>query len=266
MRAITVLICGMVVALLALVGCGGTQQAAQGRSDFDTFEALTAKVAEQTAAKRSVHFVLAVQAGEQSFTGNGDGTFGAKPAFQLSMSIPQAGQLGMRLVDDVLYLKLPQGITPGKPWVKIDPNGDDPISKVLGPSLRQLKQNSDPSQTLKQFEGAGVITAKAPEQLNGLSTTHYSITVDIRKAIRGLTDPELKDMVEKALPSGVDTFPLQLWLGQDNLPVRMIMVVPFENPSTQAPGQVRISIDYSNWGKPVEIAAPPADEVGELPR
>jgi hypothetical protein len=28
---------------------------------------------------------------------------------------------------------------------------------------------------------------------------------------------------------------------------------------------VKMQVDYTDWGKPVEIAAPPADQVAELP-
>jgi hypothetical protein len=263
MRKITVLTCGMVIA--ALVGCG-TQPAAQTSSDFDTFEDLTASVAENTAAKPSVHFDLTMEVAGQSFTGNGAGNLGAQPALRMTMSVPPAGQMDMRLVGDVLYLRLPQEITPGKPWVRVDPNGNDPISRTLGAGLRQLKQNGDPSQTLKQFEGAGVITAKADEQLNGKATTRYSITIDMKKVAASQTDPDLRKMIDQALQSGVDTFPMQLWLDQENLPVRTTMEIPFKNPSTQQVDQIRISIDYSEWGKPVEVSAPPAEQVSEVPR
>lgn len=263
MRKITLLICGMVVA--ALVGCG-TRPAGQNSSDFGTFEDLAANVAASTAAKSSVHFVLRMEVAGQSFTGDGDGKLGAQPALQMTMSIPPAGQMDMRLVNDVLYLKLPQELTAGKPWIRVDPNGNDPISRTLGASLRQLKQNGDPSQILEQFSGAGMITGKADEQLNGKATKRYSLTIDVKKVAASQTDPDLKQMIDQALQTGVDTFPMQVWLDQENLPLRTTVDVPFKNPNTQQAENVKISIDYSDWGKPVEISAPPAEQVGDVPR
>lgn len=264
MRKFTLLLWGMVVAALVLVGCG-TQPAGQRSSQADTFEDLATNIAAHTAAKSSVHFVLTMAVAGQSFTGDGDGKLGAQPALQLRMSVPPAGELSMRLVNDVFYLKLPPELTLDKPWVRIDPNGNDQISKVLGAVLRQLKQSSDPSQSLKQFEGAAVITGKAPEQLNGKATTRYSVTVDMKKVAATQNDPDLKQMMDKVLQAGVSTFPVEVWVDQEYLPVRTTTDVPFKNPNTQQADRVKISIDYSDWGKPVEISAPPADEVGTFP-
>jgi hypothetical protein len=256
----------MAVAALMLVGCG-TQPAAQRSSPkADTFEDLATNIAAHTAAKPSVHFVLTMVAAGQSFTGDGDGKLGAQPALQLKMSVPPAGELSMRLINDVFYLKLPPGLASGKPWLRIDSNGNDQLSKTLGAGLRQLKQSGDPSQSLKRFEGAAVITGKAPEQLNGKATTRYSITIDMNKVAAAQNDPDLKQMMDKALQAGVSTFPVEVWVDQEYLPVRTTMDIPFKNPNTQQTDRVKISIDYSDWGKPIEISAPPADQVGTFPR
>jgi hypothetical protein len=269
MRKITLLLYGMIAAALVLVGCAtqpAGQPAGQSSPKIDTFESLAANVAAHTAAKPSVHFVLTTAVAGQSFTGDGDAKLGAQPALQLTMSVPPVGQLSARLIDDLLYLKLPENLALGKPWVRVDPNGDDPISRTLGASLRQLKQNGDPAQSLQRFQGAAVITAQRPEQLNDKATIHYSMTIDMKKVSAGLNDPDLKQMIDKALQAGVDTFPVELWVDQEYLPVRTIMDIPFKNPRTQQADRVKVSIDYSDWGKPVTISAPPDEQVGEFPR
>jgi hypothetical protein len=264
MRKFTLLLWGMVVTALVLVGCG-TQPAGQRSPKVDTFEDLATNIAAQTAAKPSVHFVLTMTVAGLSFTGDGDGQLGAQPALQLNVSVPSVGELSMRLVNDVFYLKLPLDLGFVKPWLRIDPNGNDQFSKMLGAGLRQLKQSGDPSQNLKRFEGAAVITGKAPEQLNGKATTRYSITIDMKKVAAAQNDPDLKQMADKALQAGVSTFPMEVWVDQEYLPVRTTMDIPFKNSNTQQTNRVKISIDYSDWGKPVEISAPSVDQVDTFP-
>src|SRR2546429_7804013 len=102
----------------------------------------------------------------------------------LNYDMAGIGNFRMLLVDDVFYFQLPkeaQAKTGGKPWVKIDSNGSDPLSKTLSGALQQTKENSDPSQLLKQLQDAGEITATKQESLNGKQTTHYSVTVDVKK-------------------------------------------------------------------------------------
>lgn len=89
----------------------------------------------------------------------------------MAMDMQASGQ-SIKAEGDIRLGANPAGTT--KPWIKIDPKGDDALSKSLSGSLTEMKQNSDPSQLLKRIEGAGDITATAQESLNGKQTTHYS--------------------------------------------------------------------------------------------
>ena len=117
---------------------------------------------------------------------------------------------------------------------------------------------------LKQIEGAGDITATKQEDLNGKPTTHYSVTVDMKK-YADKVDPALKSTLDKAIEAGVTNYPMEVWVDQENLPVRITTATPFTNPTTQKPDQVKMTMDYSDWGKTVTVSAPPADQVGPFP-
>ncbi|HET9257344.1 MAG TPA: hypothetical protein VFO16_19380 [Pseudonocardiaceae bacterium] len=266
MRKVVAILCGMIATALVLAGCR-TQPAGQSSPRIDTVENLAASVALHTALKPSVHVVFAMAVAGQSLTGDGDGKLGARPALRMTTSVPILGQLSFRLVENVMYLKLPVELVPGRPWMRIDPDGGDPISKEVGGGLRELRESGDLAQSLKRFEGAAVITAQRPEQLNGKPTTHYSITINVRKvSAAAQTGPVLKQIIDTALRAGVNTFPVEVWLDQEYLPARTTTDIPIKNPITQQDDHLNISIDYSDWGKPVEISAPPPEQVAGSPR
>ncbi len=262
------------VAALVLSGCGAKEQAStdqgggqnsnQGSEGFSSLKLLAEAVSSKSATKQSAHMSMTAAAAGQSIKAQGDMRLGTSPAMDMTMAIPQLGDAQMVLVDDVFYIKLPTELTPGKPWLKIDTTGNDQLSQVFGAIVKQVKENGDPSQTLKQLEEAGEITGKKSEDLNGKPTTHYSVTVDIKKAAEKLT-PELKAAMESVLQKGVTTYPMEIWLDKDNLPVRVSVETPIVNPATQQPDLSKVVIDYSDWGKTVNVTAPPADQVGTFP-
>jgi hypothetical protein len=172
------------------------------------------------------------------------------------------------LVDGVLYMKLPAGLSPGggKPWIKIDSNDkSNPMAQALGSMTDQLKSNADPRQMLEQFKEAGEITSTSKETLNGAQTTHYKITVNVKKLVDNQKDATIKKAMREAVKSGFKDFPLDLWVNDNDLPVRMSIEMPTPDPTSGKATKVKVQVDYSKWGEPVNIAAPPADQVGEFP-
>jgi hypothetical protein len=270
MRNLTLLASAAAVTAVVLSGCGNQQAADQGGNGGSTgdtpansLQLLAENMAKQSTEKSSTHMVFRADAAGVTVEGEGDVRLGAQPAMDVTLTLPGQGSMDMRLVDNVAYVKLPQEVEPGKPWVKIDANGTDPISQALGDSLEQMKTNGDPSKMIQQLKDAGQITAQKSEELNGEQTTHYSITVDVAKAANA---SGMEEMLAEARKAGVSQIPLELWVNQENLPVRMSMEMPVKDPSSQASTTVKVSVDYSDWGKPVDVAAPPAAEVAEIPR
>lgn len=271
MRRVTLFAAGTALAALVLSGCGAKQQAADqgqnqgGSADFSSLKILAASVGEKSAAKQSAHMTMSMETAGQTIKAEGDMRLGNDVAMDINMTLAGVGETKMLLVDDAFYIKLPKEVQPGKQWIKIDVNGNDALSKALAGTIKQTKENGDPSQVLKQLEDAGEITAKKQENLNGVSTTHYTVLVDAKKQVEKLT-PELRPAMEEAIKAGVDKYPVEVWLDKENLPVRMSLNTPFVNPATKKPDTVKVTMDYSDWGKAVVVTAPPADQVGELPK
>lgn len=171
---------------------------------------------------------------------------------------PQPIQLSM--VDNVGYLATPLASPdPAKPWVKIVPGGNDFGARLLSPALQQLREAVDPRTTFSGVEAATRIHHSAPDQVNGLPTTRYDLRIITARAAEIAPDPQQRARFRNALHSGKRELGYQLWVDGSGLPVRFAA----QDEVAQA-GEVAVTTTYRNWGAPVEINTPPADEVGVL--
>ncbi len=258
---------------VSLAACGdktaGDAQGDSGNEAATNLVALAKQVGDRTAETNSAHMVFTGGAGGMELKGEGDLQLGgADPAISMDMNAGAQGQMGLVLLDGVLYMKLPTGMSPsGKPWIKIDSKDQsNPMAQALGGLTDQMRQNADPRLALEQFQQAGTIESSAEEELNGEQTTHYKIKVDVQKLVDDQKNATLKQAMQQAIESGLKDFPVELWLNGDDLPVRMMIEMPTADPTSGKAVPVKVQVDYSKWGEPVTIEAPPADQVGELPR
>ena len=249
-------------------GSGGAQDngsSGNGTPAAVNLAALAKSVGDRAAEQNTAHMVFTGGAGGMEVKGEGDIKVGADPAITMDLQSPE-GAMSMVLLDGVLYMKLPQELAPGKPWIKIDSSDkSNPIAQALGSLTDQMRKNADPRQALEQFKDSGEITSTKQESLNGEQTTHYAVTVDVRKLADSQTDPTLQKALKEAIKAGLKDFPVNLWVNKDDLPVRMTVEMPTADPTSGKSVPVKIQVDYTDWGKPVNIQAPPADQVGQLP-
>ena len=226
---------------------------------------LAKSIGDETADTNTAHMTITADAAGQQLTGEGDLKMGAEDAaMSMDMTTPE-GTISMVLLDKVFYIKLPQELSPGKAWLKIDANDDNPIAKALGGMTEQMSKNADPRATLEQFEKSGEITDTKEEEIDGRKTTHYTITVDVQKLAASQEDPTSKAAMDQAIEAGLKDFPVDVWIDEDDLPARFTMDMPTPDPSTGKTSSVKMRIDYTDWGKPVDITAPPAGEIAEMP-
>lgn len=236
---------------------GGTEEAATNLA------ALAKSIGDRTAETSTAHMVFTADAAGQKITGEGDLEVGADDAaMTMTMSTPE-GNVGFVFLDGIMYLQVGQELEPGKSWIKIDPNGNDPMAKALGGVSDQMRQQADPRQTLAQFEKSGEITSQEETELNGETVTHYMITVDVEKLAAEQKDPTLKKALQEG---GIKDFPVELWVNEDELPVRIKVDMPMADPASGAATKASVQVDYTKWGEPVTIEAPPADQVAEMPQ
>lgn len=188
-------------------------------------------------------------------TGTADMNYGPPIAMKMSMNVTQAGksiQMQLRLVGTVMYMQIP-GMTPTGKFISMD------MSKVPQASaiFKQLEQYQSfgPQSMAKQFEaGLSNLTYVGAETINGQQTRHYTVTVDTAAALKamGQSGAALNSYVAQN-----KTLTEQVYLDSQQRPVRMSMALPAPIGTMQ--------MDFSNWGQPVTISAPPAADVQQMP-
>jgi hypothetical protein len=259
---------------LSLVACGGKDgtatgqgQGGNGNSGGLSIMANVADLANQVdkGASTSNSAKITLDATMQGQAIKATGAYQLKPsvAMDMTMTTPE-GDMRMVLIDNVLYIQLPEqarGQMGGKPWVKISADGDDPMSKMLGSMLTTVSDNVDVTKQIQQIKDAGTITKSAQENLDGQQVVHYWIDVDVQKLAALQKDDLTKTALESLAKQGTKTLKYELWVRGDGLPAKF---------STQMPvgsGQpVAVTVGFTDWGKPVTVQAPPADQVGEMPK
>ncbi|RJQ83135.1 hypothetical protein [Amycolatopsis panacis] len=252
----------VVVLAAALAGCSDDepQRFADARTLADAATAATL-------AGRSAEFTTDVAAG--TFVSHGTGQARFDPSgTALKMTTDYVGEpLELRLVNRALYAKVPAGardqVTGGKPWVQVSPDGNDPLSQVLGGSLTQLAEQNDPGRTLAQVRTAGTLTTSEQARLGDAPVEHYRLTVDLAKLGSELPAGLPADAMAQLGGHGA-TVPLDLWLDPQHRPVQLVLDLSPVLQATGETGDARITARYSGWGSPVTVDPPPAAEVGTL--
>jgi hypothetical protein len=274
------------VAVGALVtSCGSSSSGSGGKADGNakigtdtlTPQALLATSVDKSLAARnakiSFNFKGSAAGKELGFTGDGLVDFVGKK-FQMTVTLPPGtgltGTIEERLIDKVLYLKLPAAspATGGKSWVKIDTS-----SLGTGNSgLNSLDQNpADILGTLRSVSNS--VSKVGTEDVRGVPTTHYRADIDLAKAATasgagaGLSATTINEY-KQAL--GSSSLPEDVYLDKDGLPRRLSLSIKPQAGSTAssaAVGAIAITIDFFDYGKAEtgSIVAPPASEVGSFP-
>ncbi|OXM67971.1 hypothetical protein [Amycolatopsis vastitatis] len=248
---------------------GGSRGLASPFTDAIQLASASKKGTEQS---KSVKFTMTGSAAGQTLKANGAMAFdGAQTRF--SMTATAAGQTTeMRLVDQVMYIKLPaeerKQMGTDKAWAKVSADGSDPLSQALGGALSQSAEQSDPSKMLDQISKAGRIVSSDQTELNGQKVNHYKVVIDLAKAVDQIAaqvPAAAREQVTEKLKGKDIKIPAEVWLDEENLPVQMTMD---QGPMMQAlgapAGDAKFTMKYTDWGTQVDVAAPPADQVVDL--
>jgi len=237
-----VLVVGLAVGLLS--SCGGKPDVLTEKTLFSRLAAAQAK-----AETSHVSMNLTVPAG-QSFRSYGEMKIG-KSAEDTAMAMTVTGNTGgigkveLRLVKQKFYISL--GKLTSNKFVSIDlTDKSNPIAKQYG----EIIENLDPARQVKQYQAAIVKfdNEGKPVKLHGVEAQPYKITIDPSKA------RQLKDMGAAKLPKTMD---FTLFVGPDDLPLRMVSQIPAPDGS----GNTKLQMDYTAWGEKVSIAAPSAKNI-----
>lgn len=182
--------------------------------------------------------------GVGSLTGEGDADFSSTPpTMTMTMSLPQlGGDVEMRLLDGVAYMKLPQT---GDKFISFDLT--DP-SNPLGSAF------TDQLDIATQFDAFGdaidEVTYVGTDDVDGEELEHYSLAVDGQ----AVADQSGADAGAIGLP---EVITYDVYFDAEGFFRRMAFDLGEQAGST--------TLDYSDWGKDVSITAPRPGEITTMP-
>ncbi|HEX6347516.1 hypothetical protein [Umezawaea sp.] len=253
----------VVIPLVLLAACGSAQPApapttSQVKGELAVLaETITARRAELRTAKfHTEGFASDGAATEVRNTADGvlrqeaDGVVGA-----FTMNVDAGGaarEIDLVVLRDELYAYLAGAPMPeGKKWAKYTAENSGEISGLLrgfGPSAMAGAELDYLEPT------AGLVLRKASEQLDGVPVTRYDVAVDTVKIAKLFDDPDIQLQHTQLAEYGV-TISAFAWVDATGLPLKA--GYRFEQNGEVVKSS---TTRFSDWGGPVEVAAPPAAE------
>jgi hypothetical protein len=181
----------------------------------------------------------------------------------ISVTVPTAGGLvTMRetVLPGVVYMHMPAGIRlVGGRWLRV------PLSPLAGSGLDALEsQDVSPGQELSYLAGTTPrVVDLGPAVVAGLPTTHYRLTVDLRR-VAARTDVALRPALEKLVQQeirlqGSANLPMQAWIDRQGRLRRLTYTL------ATAEGRMAVTIGLSDFGVPVHVSPPPSADIVTLP-
>lgn len=227
-------------------------------------EAAPAAYLEKTKKKSeeitSLGYTMAGKAGGQSIAG--EVAMRLKPAMAMSMKMDSPEQPGakveMRLVDGAMYMG-----SDGK-WLKFDLKALAPEQAKELDSLGSAPQGQNPADTAGSLSASKDLKKVGEETIDGQKTTHLAgtVTLDELKALSATSTPEAKDRQEKNAKAleeqGIKSLTMDIWIDEAD----QAKQVRTRGQGTSGP--MDITIKFKDINKPVEVSAPPADQIVDL--
>jgi hypothetical protein len=235
-------------------GAGGAKSAVL--TVADALSLTTKKTSSYTSSKVRMTMVVP-KVGSTVMTGS----MSRNPlAMDMTMTNPQLPQ-GMRVLmsGTTEYMNMGDAGAKefnGKHWLKMDFSTMGAEGKALADALNKSNTQS-PSTSVKLLTSSGDVKRVGTETVDGVSTTHYAGTVDLKKL--SASDPDLKSLLDSATKLGMTTETVDMWVNDQNLPVKV------HETATSSQGPVDTTIEYSDFGNtPVTVTPPPASDTEDL--
>ena len=224
-----------------------TDNGADGATNNDEFIKLLESGLENTTTAR---MSMEIDAAGMSTTAEGILDYsGDMPATQMTMTMPGAsggGEMEMIMVDGVIYMTMP-GMTTDGSYLMIDPKSNPELADQMG-GMDSLDLGSTTKMLTEGLEKAEKV---GEEDIDGVATSHYVVTVNTDAAKEMLGDME-QGAGAAEIP---DSLTYDVWLDSEG---RMVQV----NADINGTGTVKMNM--SDFGADVSIEAPPADKVQDM--
>ena len=220
---------------------------------------------------------MSMSGGGESFTMSGEiDVDNAHRRIDMTMDLGMLGGEMQILMDDgMVYMRSPAFQDAGTEWVSLDPSKMDPAVAAQFGGFGT--GTTDPSAYVGLFAGVLDVKDSGKQTLQGVSTTHYVGTIDLKKVLEGFSDvvgedvdaatrKQLRTVVEQFDALGIEEkIPFEIWIDEEGLPRRQRITMDF---GKLVPGageaNMEMTVDFSDFGKPVVIELPRASEVTDM--
>ncbi|MFF1558999.1 LppX_LprAFG lipoprotein [Streptomyces sp. NPDC058279] len=193
----------------------------------------------------------------------GDVAMRLKPevAMSMKMASPEedGGTVDLRLIGNVMYMG-----SEGK-FLKLDLKSASPDAAAQLDALGKVGQTGEnPGDQANQLSAAKDLKSLGEETIDGQKTTHLTGTVGLEqmKAAAAAGSPEAKDRQDKTVKQlqdqGVRSMVIDMWIDATNHTKQV------RTQAQTAKGPMDVTIKFTDYNQPVEVTAPPADQVVDM--
>ncbi len=220
---------------------------------------------------------MSISGGGESFTKSGEADIDhVHQRIDMTMDLGMLGGEMQLLMDaGLVYMRSPAFQDAGTEWVSLDPSKMDPATAARFGGFGT--GTTDPSAYIGLFAGVFDVRDSGEQELQGVATTHYVGSIDLKKVLEGFADvvgedvdaetrKQLEMVVEQFESLGIDEkIPFEIWIDEEGLPRRQRISMDFGDlvPGDEE-ASMRMTVDFSAFGKPVEIEIPRPSEVTDM--
>lgn len=256
---------------LGLVGCGDDTGSADQAKDVSVLSGL----GEGDEVDPGEFVDVVVEGGDASSTANvginmsmgatgsmtGEGVVdytGESPDMKMTMDLDAGDEslaYDMVTVDGVIYMSMDE-LTDGKYW-KLDPADPDGLIAQMG--MDEMLGQSDPMSAVRKMEPAiENVTYVGEGEVAGRDLDHYELTVDLAKSLEA-AGSDLADFPDEVVAELPEFVTYDIWLDEKHRLAQLDMDYELVDE------QMTMTMTLEDWGVDVDIEAPPADQVTEMP-
>jgi hypothetical protein len=198
-------------------------------------------------------------------TGTGSGSIDfTNNALQLQMNVAADGQqvpISAIYLGGVVYETIPglSTVVPGKSWLSIDLSALQK-AEAQNPSTGGLGNN--PTVMLQMLAQQGnTVVALGPSTVGGVAVNGYAVTVNPSTVAQELKNANLPSWMQQTV-AGLKVHDINMKVYVDNAGLlRSFEIQLTESDATAGPVTVDETLNLSDYGTPVNVTAPPADQV-----
>jgi len=281
------------VALLAVAvaGCGGSAVAVP---ELTSFNSIAQKSSSADSARFDLKVEMALPGADEALSFSAEGGFDtpakrAQMTFDLSslaellkgfgssfggtvtgdLGSPEDWKLEVIQDGDTAYIRFPliaKDLPAGKTWIKGDAKD---LSNADAGQMSQFGSlaGTDPRDVFGLLKAvSGSIEAVGTEKIRGVETSHYRATIDMAKVEQLVPEAQrqsLGGLDQSAKQAGLTELPLEIWIDSDQRVRKLSIDLDAKQPGSDASVKASLVVELYDYGTPLELELPPADQVAD---